>query len=141
MKKKLDRKFIVGAGKKLERELNDQVQQWLNNPESIRDINDFMNEHVDSLKKLREYSEFITQQLNIPTKDDVARIAKLIIQLEEKIDALDEQVQMIRQSSCNNSKRMKNMDASSPLLMVNPHVTDPRHFLYDLQKMIVQEWE
>ncbi|WP_368503001.1 hypothetical protein AB3N04_11935 [Alkalihalophilus sp. As8PL] len=140
MGKKSERKKLKSLGKKLERELNTQVHKWLDHPLTIQEVNDFLEEHVDALSKLREYSELVAQQLNLPTKDDMARIAKLIIQLEEKIDTLEEKVMTLSQSAKETATPLKNLDAASPLLKVNPHITDPRHFLYDLQKMVEREW-
>ena len=46
---------------------------------------------------LRQFSEIAAQQLNLPTKDDVASVARLSMQLEEKLDQIEDQLVKLRE--------------------------------------------
>ncbi|ERN51650.1 hypothetical protein M3689_15530 [Alkalihalophilus marmarensis] len=160
-KSKPKRAIVTSFGKKLENKMNQQVKEWVESAESVEQMNAMLESHVQSLKKVRGYSELISQQLNIPSKDDVARVANLVIQVEEKIDRLEEKVdrlgeetKTLKKKSEGVSQREKtnkrndsrqtvinNNHAASPMLMVNPHITDPRLFQNELECMLDEEWE
>lgn len=50
---------------------------------------------VPRINSLQEASERMSIIMNYPTKKDVASLAKLVIQLEEKIDGLEELVSIL----------------------------------------------
>lgn len=79
-----------------ETQLNERVQSLLDDPKMIKRAHQCMEKHSSFLEKLREYSEVLALQLNIPTKDDVANVAKLTVQLEEKLDAIEEQIHQLK---------------------------------------------
>ncbi|MBY0098907.1 hypothetical protein [Mesobacillus maritimus] len=75
---------------KYEKELNTLIQEKLNDHELVNSANEGLQKHLSTLRKLRKFNEFVAQQLNLPTKDDVAAIAKLVMQLEEKLDRIED---------------------------------------------------
>ena len=75
---------------KYEKELNSLIQESLNNHDLINNTNEGLQKHLNTLRKFRKFNEIITQQLNLPTKDDVAAISRLVMQLEEKVDHLED---------------------------------------------------
>lgn len=85
-------KNLMNLGVKYEKKLNSLIQDTLNDKNFIQLANAGLKQHTRTLKSLREFNEMAAQQLNIPTKDDVARIARMAIQLEEKLDQIQSQL-------------------------------------------------
>ncbi|MET1179258.1 hypothetical protein ABG775_15085 [Peribacillus simplex] len=79
---------LLGAQK--EQQLNDKIQNLLNNRELIEAVSDNARLQIPKINRMQEASERMSIIMNYPTKKDVASIAKLVIQLEEKIDSLEE---------------------------------------------------
>ncbi|WP_026675146.1 hypothetical protein [Alkalihalobacterium bogoriense] len=85
-------KLLKKLGLKSEKHLQQYVQSILADEDFMKLMNQLLNKHVTSIKDLHRYTETIAVQLNVPTKRDVAQLAKLAQQIEEKIDDLEEQV-------------------------------------------------
>ncbi|WP_157076763.1 hypothetical protein [Halalkalibacter krulwichiae] len=85
-------KLISTIGTTSEDYLNKKIKNWLTDPKTIKNTSKAINLHSVQIKTLRDYIELLAVQLNIPTKDDVANVAKLAIQIEEKIDLLEERL-------------------------------------------------
>ncbi|WP_342601770.1 hypothetical protein [Peribacillus sp. FSL E2-0159] len=81
---------LLGAQK--ERQLNGKIQDLLNNRELIEAVSDNARLQIPRINRMQEASERMSIIMNYPTKKDVASVAKLVIQLEEKIDRLEELV-------------------------------------------------
>ncbi|MDM5359151.1 hypothetical protein [Peribacillus sp. ACCC06369] len=81
---------LIGTQK--EQQLNDKIKDLLNNRELIERISDNAQMQIPRINRMQEESERMSIIMNYPTKKDVASVAKLIIQLEEKIDRLEELV-------------------------------------------------
>jgi lipopolysaccharide biosynthesis regulator YciM len=75
---------------KYEKELNTLIQEKLNDNDLVNSANEGLQRHLGTLRKIRKFNEFIAQQMNLPTKDDVAAIARLVMQLEEKLDRTED---------------------------------------------------
>lgn len=54
-----------------------------------------MWEQTQALRFIKGLSELTALRLNLPTKDDVANVARLTIQVEEKIDTLEEKLSIL----------------------------------------------
>ncbi|WP_158737860.1 hypothetical protein [Alteribacillus sp. YIM 98480] len=76
----------------LEKNINDTIKKELNNENIAKAAGIAAKTHARFLRSLQEYSEILSAPLNIPTKKDVSNIAKLIIQLEDKIDNMEEEL-------------------------------------------------
>ncbi|SIR77833.1 hypothetical protein SAMN05878482_105465 [Peribacillus simplex] len=81
---------LLGAQK--EQQLNGKIQDLLNNRELIEAVSDNARLQIPRINRMQEASERMSIIMNYPTKKDVASVAKLVIQLEEKIDSLEELV-------------------------------------------------
>ncbi|AOH55207.1 hypothetical protein ABE28_012680 [Peribacillus muralis] len=91
MAKKTD--FYKGMkllGSQKEQELNSQIQGLLNNRALLESVSENAQLQVPKINRMQEASERMSIIMNYPTKKDVATVAKLVIQLEEKIDRLEE---------------------------------------------------
>ena len=58
---------------------------------------------------LRKNQEMLANQLNVPTKNDLANAAKLSIQTQEKLDSLEEQIWDLSDSVARTNKEMKSV--------------------------------
>lgn len=97
----------------LENQLNQMIKDGLNR-ESILPILEMESEwKAEKIRRIREEVEVLSLQYNFPTKNDVANIARLLIQIEEKIDRLEENLQEANyqavQSEVQSPKFKKNM--------------------------------
>ncbi|HYK72454.1 MAG TPA: hypothetical protein VEV44_04870 [Pseudoneobacillus sp.] len=82
-------------GAQAEQKINNFIQDRLNDKSFIHLAKAGIQNHTSTLKKLRQYNDLLALQLNIPTKDDIANIAKMGIQLEEKIDLIEEKLSIL----------------------------------------------
>ncbi|MGG0409924.1 hypothetical protein [Peribacillus simplex] len=82
-------------GTQKEQQLNSKIQSLLNNRKLIEAVSDNAQMQVPRINSLQEASERMSIIMNYPTKKDVASLAKLVIQLEEKIDGLEELVSIL----------------------------------------------
>ncbi|WHY54558.1 hypothetical protein [Peribacillus simplex] len=79
-------------GTQKEQQLNGKIKDLLNNRELIEAVSDNARLQIPRINRMQEASERMSIIMNYPTKKDVASVAKLVIQLEEKIDSLEELV-------------------------------------------------
>ncbi|OIK14848.1 hypothetical protein [Bacillus sp. MUM 13] len=77
-------------GVKTEEELNTFIQEFLNKKEFMVFANQKGKEIMPVLKKLQNNIEQLSVIYNFPTKNDVAAVAKLAIQIEEKVEKIEE---------------------------------------------------
>ncbi|MGE6376243.1 hypothetical protein [Peribacillus muralis] len=109
MAKKTD--FYKGMkllGSQKEQELNSRIQGLLNNRTLLESVSENAQLEVPKINRMQEASERMSIIMNYPTKKDVATIAKLVIQLEEKIDRLEEML-----SSNEKNRNVKSGGSSS----------------------------
>jgi len=91
-KKPMNLRNLALLGGKYEKKLNELIQDKLNNHSVINFANSEMKHHVKLLRHLRHLNEGAAQALNLPTKEDIANVARLSMQLEEKLDNMDAQL-------------------------------------------------
>ena len=75
-----------------EKGLNGLLFQTINNNQLIQMTKFGIDAHSRYIEMLKRNRELMASYMNIPTKSDVANVAKLSIQAEEKIDILEEQI-------------------------------------------------
>lgn len=85
-------------GMKSETKLRNYIHSLLEDDDMINLVKKGLHKHLNSINSLQKNTETIAQQLNLPTKNDVTNIAKLSIQIEEKIDALEEKVHLLSET-------------------------------------------
>ena len=100
-----------------EKQVNDMIHLSTNNREFValsKVGTDTQARYQEIFKKNLEY---LANHLNLPTKKDVANIAKLSIQTEEKLDSLEEQMWKLQDSIDSSHKEMKSIvDVSSEII-------------------------
>lgn len=99
--------MIKQLGIKSEKHLNQFIHKWLDDPEIVKLINNGCKQHVRLLKLIREYVDIVALHLNIPTKDDVANVAKIAIQVEEKLDCLEDKILAVVDDKLKHNKKRK----------------------------------
>lgn len=96
-----------------EKQANEFIHGWTNNPEFVsysRLASDTQARYLEFFKKNQEV---IFNQYNLPTKSDVAGVAKLAIQTEEKLDSLEEQMWQLQDSVDSSNKDIESIVAVS----------------------------
>lgn len=81
-----------------ERQINGLVYRATDNKEFVRFAKTGLDIHSRYMELLRKNQELMAGLMNIPTKKDVANVAKLSVQAEEKIDLLEEQIWNLQES-------------------------------------------
>lgn len=81
-----------------EKQLNGLLYMVTDNNEFVRLLKVGTESHARYLELLRKNQAFMAGVMNIPTKKDVANVAKLSLQTEEKIDILEEQIWNLQDS-------------------------------------------
>jgi DNA repair exonuclease SbcCD ATPase subunit len=81
-----------------EKQLNGLLYMMTDNNEFVRLLKVGTESHSRYMELLRKNQELMSGVLNIPTKSDVANVAKLTVQTEEKIDILEEQIWNLQDS-------------------------------------------
>lgn len=79
-----------------EARMNEFIQNQLNNESLVKLAADQSAVTGEVLRQLQRYQEIVTTALRIPTKDDVANVAKLVLQLEEKMDLLEDYLRQLQ---------------------------------------------
>jgi CII-binding regulator of phage lambda lysogenization HflD len=83
---------LVSKGYALEKQLNELIQTRLNRKE-IAEYGDLGSEFLARrMRNVKENVELLSFQFNFPTKNDMANLARLMVQLEEKMDNIEEQL-------------------------------------------------
>jgi prefoldin subunit 5 len=81
-----------------ENRLNGLLYMMTDNNEFVRLLKVGTESHARYMELLRKNQELMAGVLNIPTKKDVANVAKLSLQTEDKIDILEEQIWNLQDS-------------------------------------------
>jgi DNA repair exonuclease SbcCD ATPase subunit len=75
-----------------ERQVNGLLYMMTDNKEFVRTANIGLDAYSRYMELLRRNQDFLSGLMNIPTKKDMANVANLSIQAEEKMDSLEEQI-------------------------------------------------
>ncbi|RIW28052.1 hypothetical protein D3H55_22265 [Bacillus salacetis] len=89
---------LRNAGFQLENHLNEYIHKYLNKKEFAAAASIFKTGQSKLTSLLQELHEAASPHLNVPTKQDLANISKLIIQVEEKVDVLSDQVEELTET-------------------------------------------
>jgi hypothetical protein len=75
------------------------AESWSQSMEQVLSSDDFaaaagrmVARYADAQEALRKAAESTSDQLHLPTKDDLARVAELVLNLERKVDAATDQL-------------------------------------------------
>ncbi|MDQ0198318.1 polyhydroxyalkanoate biosynthesis repressor PhaR [Neobacillus ginsengisoli] len=100
-----------------EKQINDFIFLLTNNSNFVKMANLGTEGHSRYFEKLRKNQESVAGLLNFPTKNDVANVANLTIQAEEKMGALEEQIWDLKDSMKSQSKEIETVvDVSKEII-------------------------
>lgn len=81
-----------------EQQANDFIHTVTNNEEFVKFSKVGADTQARFMEMFSKNQELIANQLNLPTKKDVANVAKLSIQTDEKLDLVEEQIWKLQDS-------------------------------------------
>lgn len=93
----------------LEKGLNGLLFQSLNRNDLVRMTKVGLESHSRYMEILRKNQDLMAFYMNLPTKNDVANVAKLTVQAEEKMDILEEQIWKLQDSFTVANKEQLNL--------------------------------
>src|SRR5947208_10706948 len=78
-----------------ERAWNAILERTVNNPAFAESSGKILETFLSAQKTVRDNMRSYLEQVNLPTREDIARLGELIISLEEKVDQLDDRLSNI----------------------------------------------
>ena len=100
-----------------EKQINDFIYLWSNNNEFVKMSKIGTDVHSRYLEVFKKNQEAFASVLNLPTKHDVANVANLTIQAEEKMEALEEQIWELQDTMKSQSKELETVVEISKEIM------------------------
>jgi hypothetical protein len=79
-------------GVKFEQQMNELIHNHLNDEEIIERASMHIQSFAQFLEPVKEFVEVISIPLNLPTKTDIANVAKQSIKIEEKLEEIEEKI-------------------------------------------------
>ena len=92
-----------------EQRMNDMIHLCTNNNDFIKYAKMSSDSNAGYVEWLRKNQEMLANQLNLPTKNDLANVAKLSVQTQEKLDSLEEQIWNLSDSVARTNKEMESV--------------------------------
>lgn len=90
----------------------DSIQSTLEQPAFAESLGNIQKHYLQYQGVVNGMTESYLKTLNVPTRDEIASIAKLVINTESKIIDLEDQLDTIGDRSENNSKEIKLLKSS-----------------------------
>ena len=81
-----------------ERAWNAVLERTVNNPAFAESSGKILETFLSAQKTVRENMKSYLEGINLPTREDIARLGELIVSLEEKVDQLDDRLARIERS-------------------------------------------
>ncbi len=81
-----------------ERAWNAVLERTVNNPAFAESSGKILETFLSAQKTVRENMRSYLEQINLPTREDIARLGELIVSLEEKVDQLDDRLARIERA-------------------------------------------
>jgi polyhydroxyalkanoic acid synthase PhaR subunit len=81
-----------------ERAWNTVFERTVNNPPFAESTGKMLETFLAAQKTVRDNMRSYLEQINLPTRDDIARLGELVISLEEKVDQLDDRLSAIERT-------------------------------------------
>ena len=78
-----------------ERARNSVLERTVNNPAFAESSGKILETFLAAQKTVRDNMRSYLEQINLPTREDIARLGELIVALEEKVDQLDDRLASI----------------------------------------------
>ena len=81
-----------------ERAWNTILERSVINPSFAESSGKVLETFLAAQKTVRDNMRAYLEQINVPTREDIARLGELIVALEEKVDQLDDRLARIERS-------------------------------------------
>src|SRR5438270_5828042 len=78
-----------------ERAWNAVLERTVNNPAFAESSGKILETFLSAQKTVRDNMRQYLEGINLPTREDIARLGELIVALEEKVDQLDDRLSAI----------------------------------------------
>ncbi|TMF01068.1 MAG: hypothetical protein E6I52_12195 [Chloroflexi bacterium] len=75
-----------------ERAWNAVLERTVNNPSFAESSGKILETFLAAQKTVRDNMRSYLEQVNLPTREDIARLGELIVALEEKVDQVDDRL-------------------------------------------------
>ena len=75
-----------------ERAWNAVLERTVNNPSFAESSGKILETFLAAQKTVRDNTRSYLEQINLPTREDIARLGELIVALEEKVDQVDDRL-------------------------------------------------
>src|ERR671933_1630466 len=75
-----------------ERAWNTVLERTVSNPAFAESSGKILETFLSAQKTVRDNMRSYLEQINLPTREDIARLGELIVSLEEKVDQLDDRL-------------------------------------------------
>ncbi|MDM5328211.1 polyhydroxyalkanoate biosynthesis repressor PhaR [Neobacillus sp. CF12] len=133
-----------------EKQINDFIYLWTNNTEFVKMSKVGTQTQSRYLEAIRKNQETLAGVLNIPTKNDLANVATLTIQTEEKIESLEEQIWDLQDSMKSQSKEIESVveiskeiikltkQLKTELVKTKKELADSKDIQNELQEMKIE---
>ncbi|MEH7304896.1 polyhydroxyalkanoate biosynthesis repressor PhaR [Neobacillus drentensis] len=92
-----------------EKQINDFIYLWTNNKDFVKMSKTGTEINSRYLEAFKKNQEALASVLNLPTKNDIANVATLTVQAEEKIEALEEQIWELQDSLKSQNKEIESV--------------------------------
>jgi polyhydroxyalkanoic acid synthase PhaR subunit len=87
-----------------ERAWNAVLERTVNNPAFAESSGKILETFLSAQKTVRDNMKAYLEGINLPTREDIARLGELIVALEEKVDQLDDRLARIERAVTEASK-------------------------------------
>jgi hypothetical protein len=81
-----------------ERAWNAVLERTVNNPAFAESSGKILETFLSAQKTVRDNMRTYLEQINLPTREDIARLGELIISLEEKVDQFDDRLARVERA-------------------------------------------
>lgn len=103
IKEMIEKYQPINVWKEYTNVLNKKFEETSNKEEYSKSMGDALNFFLKQQEVVQKMTDNYLKQYNIPTKKDIANVAELVVQLEEKIDTFNE----IAEVQVENQKRIE----------------------------------
>ncbi len=97
-----------------ERAWNAVLERTVNNPAFAESSGKILETFLSAQKTVRDNMRSYLEQINLPTREDIARLGELIVSLEEKVDQLDDRLANLERSVSAATAAATKTDDSTP---------------------------
>jgi hypothetical protein len=122
-----------------EQQMNDMIHLYTNNNDFIKYAKMSSDSDARYVEWLRKNQEMLANRLNLPTKNDLANVAKLSVQTEEKLDSLEEQIWNLSDSAARTNKEMESVvELVKMTKQLMTQLTETKEELAELKNLLAE---